>query len=631
MYINDRDEINYHGFLRSTRKMQKATSKSAAEGLCSYSAMTRYEKGERVPEKLMRDRISSRLGVSSEEYEDYLNPTEYRQWQIRQYVLSKLDKGEFEEVERGLEELNRYEDKNKVQKQFMVTVRYMMLQKRGASKEELRPLIEEAIGLTEIDMEKALKGTQLLSEQELNLFLEYISFRNPTQWERERGYVRNRYVLSFEEWSLEECEKILTYVEKSFMDDIAKAKIYPRVACTMAKLVIENEIPEELTKRALEVCELAIESLRKASRIYYFIELVEYHIVLLEKIKPYRYKKLMARDKEWIELFKELFAEYEVEAYMPSFSYFYWESECHSIVEVLEVRRNMYGLSRIKLSDELCTDKTIIRYERYDYSPILPIVRDLFERMGMCAEYKRARVVTSNPEALRLSNALAVDVNNHNTVNSMEKIEELKECLDMEIIFNQQEIYGLETALKLEEENPDTDELYDCAVKALECTIPFEYIERKGKRYLTRSELQCMYNLAFDTEGEKADFCRSFIEKLCMKSLDRDMRAGRVCLYELLMGGVERFLGNVGRYEESTALNNKMIKESLKNRRFYNIVYYIYENLWNVRQEAKEKGELYDVAHARIMLQKCVAFSELNNRTYLATFFQDKLADLDVV
>lgn len=629
MYINDRDEINYHGFLRSTRKMQKATSKSAAEGLCSYSAMTRYEKGERVPEKLMRDRISSRLGVSSEEYEDYLNPTEYRQWQIRQYVLSKLDKGEFEEVERGLEELNRYEDKNKVQKQFMVTVRYMMLQKQGASKEELRPLIEEAIGLTEIDMEKALKGTQLLSEQELNLFLEYISFRNPTQWERERGYVRNRYVLSFEEWSLEECEKILTYVEKSFMDDIAKAKIYPRVACAMAKLVIENEIPEELTKRALEVCELAIESLRKASRIYYFIELVEYHIVLLEKIKPYRYKKLMARDKEWIELFKELFDEYEVEAYMPSFSYFYWESECHSIVEVLEVRRNMYGLSRIKLSDELCTDKTIIRYERYDYSPILPIVRDLFERMGMCAEYKRAKVITSNPEDLRLAIALGLDINNHNAVEAEKKLAELKEHLNMDIIFNQQEILSMETSIKIDEEQSNTEDIYAGVLKALECTIPFTFIERKGKRYLTRSELQCMFNLAFYTEGKEAEFCRDFIEKLCMKSLNRDMRAGRVCVYELLMGGLERYLGNNGRYEDSTALNNKMLKESLKNRRIYKISYYLYENLWNEQQETKEKGMIYDVENARKMLQKYVVFSELNHRTHLATFFQDGITKLD--
>ena len=66
MYINDRDEINYHGFLRATRERQNVSLRMVGEGICTESAISRVEIGDRLPEKLMRDRISARLGVSGE-------------------------------------------------------------------------------------------------------------------------------------------------------------------------------------------------------------------------------------------------------------------------------------------------------------------------------------------------------------------------------------------------------------------------------------------------------------------------------------------------------------------------------------------------------------------------------------
>ena len=104
MYINDRDQINYHGFLKALREMQKANLRQVAEGNCSDSEVYRTEIGDRLPEKLMRDRITARLGVSGEEYEEYLRPEEYRQWEIRMYILDHINKGDIEAVQKR----NRY-------------------------------------------------------------------------------------------------------------------------------------------------------------------------------------------------------------------------------------------------------------------------------------------------------------------------------------------------------------------------------------------------------------------------------------------------------------------------------------------------------------------------------------------
>jgi len=222
--------------------------------------------------------------------------------------------------------------------------------------------------LTIPNVDKAFEGKQLLADQELNLLIEYIAL-TPYSGDKENEI----------KWRLTQYEKIISYIDKSYIDTIGRSKVYPRVACNVSKMLLEADAPKDMLSRALEICDSAIALLRKSSRLFYFVEVVEYHLELLSKVKPYAYKKLQARDKEWVELFKELYAEYDVPAYTQNFGYLYWESECHSAVKVLEVRRNMHGLSRVKLSDNICADKTIIRYEREGVSPTIPVIRDLFD------------------------------------------------------------------------------------------------------------------------------------------------------------------------------------------------------------------------------------------------------------
>ena len=64
MYVNNRDQINYHKFLKNARSKSGASQSQVATGLYTSSAYNRAELGVRVPEKLMRDRLTSRLGFS---------------------------------------------------------------------------------------------------------------------------------------------------------------------------------------------------------------------------------------------------------------------------------------------------------------------------------------------------------------------------------------------------------------------------------------------------------------------------------------------------------------------------------------------------------------------------------------
>ena len=99
------------------------------------------------------------------------------------------------------------------------------------------------------------------------------------------------------------------------------------------------------------------------------------------------------------------------------------------MVEVIETRRNMLGLSRVKLGEGICTDKTIVRFEREGRNPNIDLVRLLFERMGLCAEYRRARVVTNDVRGIQLSIELANYVNDYNYEGMKQCISDLKDIL----------------------------------------------------------------------------------------------------------------------------------------------------------------------------------------------------------
>ena len=86
MEINQRDEMNFSGFLNLMRKKHKITMEEVCEGICSKSMMNRVETGERLPDKLTRDRLLQRMGVAQETYQDYLMGEEYELYSILEHT-----------------------------------------------------------------------------------------------------------------------------------------------------------------------------------------------------------------------------------------------------------------------------------------------------------------------------------------------------------------------------------------------------------------------------------------------------------------------------------------------------------------------------------------------------------------
>ena len=101
----DQDLIHFHDFLSNERIRKNVTQANLCRGLCSISMMARIESGERLPDKLLRDRFLGRLGVAREGYEDYLQPGEYVLWERKQKIIYDYEHEMWEQAGNEVAEL----------------------------------------------------------------------------------------------------------------------------------------------------------------------------------------------------------------------------------------------------------------------------------------------------------------------------------------------------------------------------------------------------------------------------------------------------------------------------------------------------------------------------------------------
>lgn len=623
MLENNRDEINYHKFLKSVRKSQKISLERTAFGICSKSDMSRIEGGTRLPSKLVRDRLTARLGISGEEYEEYLIPKEYEQWQARMEIIRCINKKDIEGAEEKIKYYESQYEMNKVEKQFVETMKFMVFQMKGFSDWVLCTQAYNAMICTIPDMDAAFNGAQLLADQELNLIMEYVRLYVPKVSEKDAV-----------SWKLKQYDKIANYVEHSRMDGIARAKVYSKLACFVSELVLNKCKKEEQIRYALELCTRAIEALRDRYRLYYFVELNEYRKRLTDKLctlledstEETALKELGATSTEWAKLFVDLYTKYELPVYMENFTYLYVETECNNISEVIRIRRNMMGMPRIKFCANACDERTLFRIEKGEIRPTMAVLRDLLERAGLCAEYKRARVITSNRECVQRALLLLIEMNTGKYEKAVQTHRELCMELDMGVVFNEQEMRRAEGLILRGLGKISKQEHSELLIDAIECTVSLDCFKKTGEIYLSANELECVHNFVAYTDGELSKLLKIYCEDICNDLLlIEEFETSCLTKYEMIMNQCANYIGNAGDYEMANLISDKLLKESLRNRRLLYVINCVYNELWTQQKRSNVNDKNIDENYAYPSLKDCLLLSDISKKEDWKIFFQQKI------
>lgn len=629
------NDIHFNTFLSAMRKGKNVTLERLAWGLCSISMLGRIESGERLPDKMMRDRLMDRLGIVNDGFEDFLPPAEYALWKERQDLLQAIENKDLDTADKLIRqyEMNGVSN-NAIEHQFYLAMKIQLMQYQNDPEEELREVLKQAISLTIPESSMDRWNGRLLAVQEWNLLLEYIRCGGDVGTAREKG--RNTA------GKLPAYEKILEAIQKSSMDTYSCAKIYPKAVYYLCLEWMSLPVSDWDCRRMYDLAEKALEMLRSISRMYYLCEVLE----IMERVlsvwigrsdmtdeETRRLRPMMAQVQEWRRVLSEVFEGSKVSEKMESCGYLYQQMQNYRIGDVVRKRRKMLGLSAKALCQGICSEKTLRRLENNRNGTHMEIVGELLGRLGLAAEYQRKRIITDRYEAMVLYSKAAYVINNRDMETLGKILPELRSMLSMDILDNRQEMDCLETIYLWHCNQITNEESISRLQQVIEYTVPLKHVINMEEGFLSGGEISCLYNIAIRAKGAAESTYMSLLQKICNTLAEENGMMIYSKMYELIMYKIASYLGDVGEYTRSNKISNLIMETSLLLRRMNMLHMCVYNNLWNKRENiAKNTSADCKVSikedSMRDELQKCFQLAKLCKDIMYEDFYHKKLSQL---
>lgn len=616
VYLQSEADQDFAKLLKNIRTEEKVSLDQLAMGLMSASQLVKIENGERPINKNIRDRLLERLGVAKELYENLLDLCDFEEWDYKKKILSAIQNKKIEDAYRLLKEYKAHlRENDRINHQFILAMWGEVLKQEGASKEKIAECYRKAVILTIPDAEKVWWEKRPLSVLEMNLLLETLVYGNETD-------------------DLYKYRVLMDYVDMGYYDEIMKAKIYPKIVYYYLKkqILFKEYWNVETQTENLKICEKAIDKLRDAGRTYYLVELLEIEMqiseIMLDDTFPEDFEKNEAdkiNAKELLSVIKNLYAEYEVPAYMQDCTYFYQQKWIFSMKDVLRIRREMLGLTQEQLCEGICSVKSLRRAEKGQTDMQRETLKKVLNRLGLSGQMQWSRLITSDREAIRMAEELADYINDRKFSVASKQLESLKSRIDLDIPQNKQYFLEKQALLEFEQGKVTREEFVKMEKEALECTLRAENLYRKENVYLTEQEITCIRNSWRGMEGKEKRELIDLIFRLYDNYALNNGLSQAISMYEFIAESAVNELGNNGEHVRAEEIDRKVIKASLSCRRIWDVHYNLYDILWNENEIMKKSAKGVNAAEKKEGLICCIAISHFVKRYFYEDVYKEKL------
>lgn len=619
VYPQSEADQDFAKLLKNIRTEENVSLDQLAMGLMSASQLVKIENGERPINKNIRDRLLERLGIAKELYENLLDLCDFEEWDYKKKILSAIQNKKIEDAYRLLKEYKAHlRENDRINHQFILAMWGEVLKQEGASKEKIAECYRKAVILTIPDAEKVWSEKRPLSVLEMNLLLETIIYGNNMDY-------------------LHKCRVLMEYIDTGYYDEIMKAKIYPKIVYYYLKkqILFKEYWNVETQTENLKICEKAIDKLRDAGRTYYLVELLEIEIQILETMPEDAVTEHLEKNetdkinaRELISVIKNLYAEYEVPAYMQDCTYFYQQKWIFSMKDVLRTRRAMFGLTQEQLCEGICSVKSLRRAEKGQTDMQRETLKKLLNRLGLSGQMQWSRLITSDREVIRMAEELADYINDRKFSVASKQLESLKSRIDLDIPQNKQYFLEKQALLEFEQGKVTREEFVKMEKEALECTLCAENLYRKENVYLTEREIICISNSWKGMEGKQKRESINLILRLYDYYALNNGLSQAISVYEIVTEAAVNELGNNGEHVRAEEIDRKSIKASLSCRRVWDIHYKIYDILWNekeIQKKNKEKNRNMEMTDG---LMKCISISHYVKQPFYEKIYREKMINL---
>lgn len=619
VYPQSEADQDFAKLLKNIRTEEKVSLDQLAMGLMSASQLVKIENGERPINKNIRDRLLERLGIAKELYENLLDLCDFEEWDYKKKILSAIQNKKIEDAYRLLKEYKAHlRENDRINHQFILAMWGEVLKQEGASKEKIAECYRKAVILTIPDAEKVWWEKRPLSVLEMNLLLETIIYGNNMDY-------------------LHKCRVLMEYIDTGYYDEIMKAKIYPKIVYYYLKkqILFKEYWNVETQTENLKICEKAIDKLRDAGRTYYLVELLEIEIQILETMPEDAVTEHLEKNetdkinaRELISVIKNLYAEYEVPAYMQDCTYFYQQKWIFSMKDVLRTRRAMFGLTQEQLCEGICSVKSLRRAEKGQTDMQRETLKKLLNRLGLSGQMQWSRLITSDREVIRMAEELADYINDRKFSVASKQLESLKSRIDLDIPQNKQYFLEKQALLEFEQGKVTREEFVKMEKEALECTLCAENLYRKENVYLTEREIICISNSWKGMEGKQKRESINLILRLYDYYALNNGLSQAISVYEIVTEAAVNELGNNGEHVRAEEIDRKSIKASLSCRRVWDIHYKIYDILWNEKEIQKKNKEKKRNMEMTDGLMKCISISHYVKQPFYEKIYREKMINL---
>ena len=617
VYPQSEADQDFAKLLKNIRTEEKVSLDQLAMGLMSASQLVKIENGERPINKNIRDRLLERLGIAKELYENLLDLCDFEEWDYKKKILSAIQNKKIEDAYRLLKEYKAHlRENDRINHQFILAMWGEVLKQEGASKEKIAECYRKAVILTIPDAEKVWWEKRPLSVLEMNLLLETIIYGNNMDY-------------------LHKCRVLMEYIDTGYYDEIMKAKIYPKIVYYYLKkqILFKEYWNMETQTENLKICEKAIDKLRDAGRTYYLVELLEIEIQILETMPEDAVTEHLEKNeadkinaRELMSVIKNLYAEYEVPAYMQDCTYFYQQKWIFSMKDVLRTRRAMFGLTQEQLCEGICSVKSLRRAEKGQTDMQRETLKKLLNRLGLSGQMQWSRLITSDREVIRMAEELADYINDRKFSMASKQLESMKSRIDLDIPQNKQYFLEKQALLEFEQGKVTREEFVKMEKEALECTLRAENLYRKENVYLTEREIICISNSWKGMEGKEKKESINLILRLYDNYALNNGLSQAISVYEIVTGAAVNELGNNGEHVRAEEIDRKSIKASLSCRRVWDIHYKIYDILWNEKKLMKKSGKRVSNNRMNTELKRCIIMSHYVKRYFYENVYKEKLS-----
>lgn len=583
----------FSGFLRKEREKRGISQERLCRGVCAVSALSRYENGERIPDRLLMNTLIERLGKSSDKLVTMISCQEYAYFEWKRKVKEALRNKKISLAQELLQKKESLDGcvHSVLQEQFYRYIQGILM---GTSADISD--LEKAIRLTHPEFSGKIEEEDLFSIQELNLLLFYAKCK--IQKEVEQG----RELL----------EALLPYIQEHITDIQAKNQIFPRAVCLYCRYVTGEANAQ---KRYL-LCREAFENSRKDQRFEYTVELLGYMrkdaICLGKEFEAVSYQV-------WKKILEAMYQEYGVE--IPQAE---WGIEIPQnlflIPEILLSARVEQGASQEEISEGICTPETYSRIETGKRSPSLKNLEALKSRLKIRSGYYMGEVWTEDFAVLELVQELRAAVSASN-LKAWEMCQQrLEEKLDLSKKINRQYTEGYRTCLEYQKGKFLEDEWIRRHRKTLSYTRkePMEqrmFCEERAHVFTnTETILLQQIALAEKIRGEKEKAVE--IWKLLLQVYGNSEVRMEHHFQEVMLiwSNLANTLPEVGKVKEGIALADQGIRMVLKkgqgplNMLFANRIYAMKESGQDVRKEQFEQAYALSEMFGDLELQNSLKY-----------------------